>query len=135
MSSDKGVSRIANEIKALIKNTSAIGYAVAPRLKKQTLATFDKKTDPYGEAWERDVPATFKRGTKSENIRSGKMRSLFDVLPVTDAKMIIHIGAPYARYNISTGRRPLPKKGVLPPVWKAEIEHVIDSVTKAFNAR
>lgn len=105
----------------------AIGLAakvapvVAPKLRDFVREGFATKTDAYGGAWAAIKAATRKRGSQSALVRTGRMRDKIDYLPfATKVKLVL--GTFYARFHISTGRRTLPKPGMLPPRWGDEIE-------------
>lgn len=127
-----GLAKAQAEIQRVIQKTSALAYAMAPRFKDLTLKTWQTKTDPYGNAWKPDKAVTFKHGTISELVRTGTMNRKVDVLPFAKDKIKILLGVAYARFNISTGRRPLPKAGVgkgqLPPSWVAEVDRAVCKV-------
>lgn len=87
---------------------------VAPILKSWIQSEFVTKTDPDGDPWESIKPITYKKGTISVLVRSGKMAQDIGATAIGSRVKIV-LGTPYARYFISTKWSVLPRGGAKRP--------------------
>lgn len=116
-----------------LENTAGIpqraAAAVAPLFTAEIKGCFANETDPYGNSWKPDKPATYQRGTGAILDRTGKLLASV-AAAATGARVKSLLGMAYVRFHISTGRGPLPKSGKIPPKWS---EIIKAEVTKAFQ--